>query len=283
MQEHGSAVRVIRPDDRFMASSLVAVRELFRELWQFRTHIRTVFRQEFRAAYQGAGLGVVWNYLLPLLPLTVYLFLSRIRLFPQFDGVDSATYLTFGVTLWFLLAGCIQIPIQTVKARNTQAMKTSFPLSAIIASSFARLLFETGVRTLFVMVVIIATASWPAPSAFFLPLLLLPTLLLFIGIGLLLSMLNVIYQDVERVVTILLQYGIFVSGVIFPMPKEGWLGLLTLVNPFAIAIDASREIVFRGDLVAPVSFLVLSALGLGVFFLACRVFYAMEYRVRGLV
>jgi len=282
IKEPGSTIKVIRPDDRMRQGVFVALRHLLKEIWLFRRHIWTVFRQDFRSAYYGSGLGVFWNFVLPILPLTVYLFLTRLRVFPNFEGVNSATFLTFGVTLWFLLVGCIQIPIQTIQARNKEVMKTAFPLSAAIVSAFARLFFDTLVRIAFVIAVIVATSSWPVWTALALPLILLPAILLFIGVGLLFGILNVIYKDVSRVVIIFLQYGIFVSGVIFPIPKNGLLATLDKFNPFAVFIDASRGVVFRGGIEDPAVFTGMVVLSVVVFLVASRIFYVMEFRVRSI-
>jgi ABC-type polysaccharide/polyol phosphate export permease len=283
MSEHQTQqVRIIRPDSRVNDGALAALSHLLGEIWHFRSHIRIVFKEQFRAAYSGTGLGLFWNYALPLVPLTVYWFLSKLRVFPDFDGVDSAVYLTFGVTIWFLLAGCVQTPIQVVQSRNKEAMKTTFPLSASIVSGFARLLFDTLVRLVLVIVVVAVTQSWPTWLGLLLPFVLLPGLLLFMGAGLLLGILNVIYNDVSRVVNIALQYGIFVSGVIFPLPAIGLLKEISLYNPFFVFIESSRSIVFLGGVEHVNAYIAMSVAALAVFISAARLFYIMEYRVRGI-
>ena len=275
-------IHIIRPDSRMRESMLSAIRHLINEIWNYRSHIRIIFKGRFRAAYSGTGLGIFWNYALPLVPLTVYWFLSVLRVFPNFEGVDGATFITFGVTLWFLFAGCIQIPMQVVQSRNKESMKTNFPLSASIVSEFARLLFDTMVRIILVSIIIVSTQSWPTAQGLMLPFTLLPALFLFTGIGVMLGILNVIYNDVSRAVNIILQYGIFVSGVIFPLYDTGILSAFNAINPFAIFIDASRSIVFQGVINNLQNYLVASGLAFIFFAVSVRIFFVMEYRVRGI-
>ena len=275
-------IHIIRPDSRMRESILSAIRHLINEIWNYRSHIRIIFKGRFRAAYSGTGLGIFWNYVLPLVPLTVYWFLSVLRVFPNFEGVDGATFITFGVTLWFLFAGCIQIPMQVIQSRNKESMKTNFPLSASIVSEFARLLFDTMVRIILVLIIIVSTQSWPTTQGLLLPFTLLPALFLFAGIGVMLGILNVIYNDVSRVVNIILQYGIFVSGVIFPLYDIGILSAFNAINPFAIFIDASRSIVFQGVINNLQDYLVTSGLAFIFFAVSIRTFFVMEYRVRGI-
>ena len=281
-QQSSQRFRVIRPDSRINDGMIAALLHLMSEVWNFRSHIHVVFKEQFRAAYIGTGLGLFWNYALPLVPLTVYWFLSKLRVFPNFDGVDGATFITFGVTLWFLFAGCVQTPIQVVQSRNKESMKTAFPLSASIVSGFAQLLFDTTVRSILVILIIVVGQSWPAWSALLLPLLLLPALMLFVGLGLLLGMLNVIYKDVSRVVNIGLQYGIFISGVIFPFHHIEILSTLNVFNPFALYIDFSRSIVFQGEVTDLTNYFAMSFIALAIFLVAAKLFYIMEYRVRGI-
>ena len=282
MLHEENRIRIIRPDSRMTEGSIQAIRNLSSEIWTFRSHIKIVFKEQFRAAYSGTGLGLFWNYALPLVPLTVYWFLSKLRVFPNFEGVDSATFLTFGVTLWFLFTGCVQTPIQVVQSRNKEAMKTAFPLSASIVAGFATLLFDTLVRCVLVILVIAITQSWPTWQSLMLPVALFPAFLLFIGVGLFLGILNVIYNDVSRIVNIVLQYGIFVSGVIFPLYDTGLLSTMNLFNPFAVFIDACRAIVFQGVIENFSAYLAMTGLALIMFVLSCRAFFIMEYRIRGI-
>ena len=275
-------IHIIRPDSRMRESMLSAIRHLINEIWNYRSHIRIIFKGRFRAAYSGAGLGVFWNYALPLVPLTVYWFLSVLRVFPNFEGVDGATFITFGVTLWFLFAGCIQIPMQVIQSRNKESMKTNFPLSASIVSEFAQLLFDTMIRVVLVLIIIAFTQSWPTVQGLMLPFTLLPALFLFTGTGVMLGILNVIYNDVSRVVNIILQYGIFVSGVIFPLYDVGLLSVFNAINPFAIFIDACRSVVFQGTINNLHNYLVASCLAFIFFAVSIRIFFVMEYRVRGI-
>lgn len=274
-------IKVIRPDSRMRESMLTAIRHLINEIWNCRSHIGIIFKGRFRASYSGTGLGIFWNYVLPLIPLTVYWFLSALRVFPNFEGVDGSTFITFGVTLWFLFTGCIQVPMKVIQSRNKESMKTNFPLSGSIVAEFARLLFDTMIRVILVLIIIVFTQSWPTAQGLMLPFILLPALFLFIGIGVMLGIINVIYNDVSRVVNILLQYGIFVSGVIFPLYDIGILSAFNEINPFAIFIDASRSIVFQGVINNLQNYLIASCLAFIFFMVSMRIFFIMEYRVRG--
>lgn len=274
--------RVYRPDSRADTGLFAAIDALARELSTFRSHIGTLFWNDFRASYRGAALGVFWNFILPLVPVSVYVLLVNLRVFPTYEGLDPALYIAFNVTLWSLFTGLINQPIQIVRSRNTEVMKTAMPLSASIAASFARLCFDTSVRAVLIVILMLATTTAPT--------ILSPAVLLviagggvfFLGLGLFLSVANVIYPDIERVVSIILQYGVFLSGVIFPLSSVGPFAPLETLNPFNVFIHAARDAVFLGAFTQPVALACWSAAGLLVALIAARFFYVLEYRIRGL-
>ncbi len=279
----GKTLTVIRSDTRHNKGFFGSLAALFYEVYQYRDQIRSVYKKNFRNSYNGTGLGVAWNFILPLVPLTVYLFLSQIRVFPSFEGVDRATYVCFGVTVWFVLTGFVQVPMSIVASRTKEAMKTSIPLSSSIVSSFADLVFETFVRIIFVICIMVFMQLIPSATAPLVLVVFSAGFFLFFGAGLILSVLNAIYKDFERVTDIILRYGLFLSGVIFPIGKSDISILLSNVNPFAVFVNASREIVFEGYIVNWIPLLLWSSAGLIIFLIGCRLFYVMEFKLREIV
>lgn len=275
--------RTYRPDSRFELGWLAAAWALAREIKRFRSHIGTIFANDFRSSYRGTVLGVFWNFVLPLIPISIYTLLVNLRVFPLLEGIAPAVYISFNVTLWYLMTGFIIQPIQIIKSRNAEIMKTSMPLSAAIAASFARLSFDTLVRIVAVSALIILNATSVKLSVMAVVPITLSACVFCLGAGLLLAVANVIYPDTERVVRITLQYGIFLSGVIFPVSSMGSLSALNTCNPFNVFIHAARDAAFVGMLNYPVAFFVWSAVGGFLLLFSVRFFYVMEYRLRGLV
>lgn len=273
--------RVYRPDSRFETGWLGALLALYREIASHRSHITILFSKEFRSASRGSALGVFWNFALPLLPISAYILLASLRVFPPREGLPAALYISFGATVWFLMTGLIRQPIQIVKSRTREVMKTALPLSASIASSFAMLFFETLVRCGLLVALIVYFGVWPAFAAPLAMPVLLVAVTFSLSLGVLLSILNVVSPDIERVVTVFLQYGIFLSGVIFPISYMGPLVILEQINPFAVFIIASRDLFFFGVAPHPAALAIWAAASLALLFVAARFFYVMERRIRG--
>ena len=275
-------IRVYRPDNRFDAGVFKALFALIGEIISYRSHIRTLFASDFRLSYSGTVLGVFWNFALPIVPITVYTLLVNLRVLPRLEGLDPAVYISFNATIWYLLTGVLRQPMQIVLSLNQSAMKTAIPLSAAIASSFADLAFETLVRIVFIAGMMVWMQQPPAPTGALALVAVLAGCTLCLGLGLGLSVLNAIYPDIQRVVAIVLQYGIFLSGVIFPISTMPGLAWLEVFNPFNVFIHAARDWMFNGHLSHPMPFAAWSAIGVVLLLLSTRFFYVMEHRLRGL-
>lgn len=273
--------RVIQPGDRLSLGTFDAIRLIYGEILSSRSHIATSFAQDFRGLYHGTFFGVVWNVILPIAPILLYSLLASQRVVPVFEGVDPSTYVALGVTIWFFLSGCVQQPLQMVRARNSEVMKTALPLSAMVFSGFGQLMFDTLVRLCFVVCVMLYTGTTVSASVVLVPLILLPGAMFFLGLGMVLGISNLIFGDVGRVTNIILQYGLFLSGVIFPIASLPFSDVLAW-NPFYVYIEWVRVLTFRG---LPADWMVELGYAVGavaMFLYGGRLFYVMEYRVRGL-
>lgn len=285
MEDHNYAE--YRPDDRYRASPVSALRDLISEVWRLRYQVGIAFLKEFRAGYRGTFLGVFWNILIPLLPILVYAAMAASRFFPVFDGIDVVVAISFNATLWFFFVACVQIPIDTIRSRNQESMKTSVPISVSVVAAFGRLGFESLVRVLLLTLLAVLMSEYLSFNAWAALPIFMFGFLFFFGTGLFLAVLSVASPDVHKLAGPILSLGIFVSGVIFPLPTEGTWSVLVDYNPFAVAISAMRAVFFASspDVFvshSPIELWVWAAISVLIFFFGVRVFYVMEYRLRGI-
>lgn len=276
----GTPQRSYRPNNRADANIFSAIAALIGEIRQYRSHIATIFAADFKNTYRGTVFGVFWNFTLPLIPISVYILLVSLRVFPRFEEIPPAVYLSFNVTMWMLLTGVITRSIQVVKSRTQEAMKTSIPLTAAISSSFAQLCFDTLVRLVLVAVLVAVFGPVPKVNILWLLLAISSGLLFCLSIGLTLSIFNMIYTDVERLTTIVLQYGIFLSGVIFPISTLGPLAVTENYNPFNVFIKSARDFLFFGGHPDAAALLAWAGVAVILSLLSLRFFYVMELRIR---
>lgn len=262
-------------------SAFEAVRALATEIWTHRWHIAQIFRRDFANTYRLTRFGAIWNYILPLVPISVWVTLNSLRLFPVFDGVKSVVYVTMGVTAWFFFAGFVSVPISTVESKIKEVSRSQLPLIGVIIASFANLIFDTLVRFAGVVIVFAIFQGAPHWQVIFAPLVVLSGMLFFSGLGLTLAVFNLAYRDVAKVVSIILQYGMLLSSVVFPFDHMPPLSEISLFNPFYVFIDATRTLAVFGELRHPIALGVFSFVGVLLFLFSCRLIYVAQPRLKG--
>lgn len=259
---------------------LDSVLEIRRELASHWTQIVALFVGELQSITRGTVIGSAWNIIIPITPVCLYLLLSSLRAIPNFNDVNSAVYLTFGVTLWFLFVGCIKIPIDVIDNKLALSRQTKIPLLGIIIAKFAHVLYEFFIRLILVTLVIYITESTLHWTVIFLPFFVLIAVMLFTAVGIILGIMNKIWPDVRKVSDIVLQYGIFVSGVIFPITIYESLHLLSLINPLAFFIELCRSLAFKGEFFRLSLASVYVLTGILIFIYATRILRSTSSRLK---
>lgn len=254
---------------------------LAREVYDRRWHIWISFKRDFNAAHAGTGFGKVWNFVLPLVPIMVYSMLAIVGFFASSrGGMDPAVFVSVGATFWFLLTASITSPMQAVQSNHKTIASTTYPLIGVVASSFGRTAFDFAVRitaTFIIFAVVTKTAPIYALLALAAA---IPAFIFFFAIGLSVSILNLIYADISRVLQMFLSYMIFVSNVIIPVDMVAAFAAISKYNPFAIFITNIRNVFVSGSLATTDAYIFVSGLGLLMLIIAARLFFVMEWRVR---
>lgn len=194
--------------------------------------------RDIKALYRQSFLGYLWAFLLPLLNTVTWLFLRSSGIVTLEDtGMPYSVFVVSGTMLWQIFAEAFQSPINEVSSAKGVMSKLNFPREAIIVSGIYKVFFNAAIKLVILVPIVFilgAQFSWQ--------ILLLPfavILLIFLGItlGLLLTPLSVLYTDISKGLPIVTQFLMFLSPVVFAMPREGFTGVLfkyNFISPFII-------------------------------------------------
>jgi len=269
------------PETRLNDSLFVIITHICQEIKQTYWQIWITFKRDFVSSYNQTVLGFLWSIILPIIPITAYIILAYIRVLKTTEAMPFVIYITLGMTIWFFLSSTITSTIASLQ-RGKAVLETSrYPMIAIILSNFGQMIYDLTVRILFVFVVMVYYQSLPSWRIVFLPILLIPLVMFSLGSGVLLAILNIIVQDTQKIVQVVMQYGIFFSSVIFPMTTDGLVGHLNTLNPFNTYVVVIREFIVFGT-IPHYNLYGVTTLASFIFLLAsCKILYLMEYRVKG--
>ena len=239
-----------------MLTSLYSQRAL---IWAFAN-------RDFATRYRSSVLGWAWSLIQPLATLIVFAavfsIVFRIQAPPlgSGNGTSYAAFLFTGIVTWNLFSGLLNLSMTQLKSNGELLKKVQFPAWApILGASIVQL-----IQVLLEMIVLVAmflflrNVGWTWILA--LPIL-LGAMLFAQGIGLMLSILNARFGDVQYIVAVVLGALYFLPPVLYPLSLvEGQSEALAWViklNPMTWYVEGMHDVMY--SLVAP-NWLVLLAL-----------------------
>ena len=250
---------------------------MLRGLWAYRGFVLGSVQREFQSKYANAILGAVWSLLSPLAMILVYTVIFAEVMRTKMPGSDStfaySIYLCAGILTWGLFAEMVGRGQTMFLEQSNLLKKVSFPRICLPVIVTLNALVKFGIIFGLFVVFLIVTGNFPgAVFVTLLPVLVLQVLLA-LGIGMVVGILNVFFRDVGQFMTIALQFWFWLTPIVYPAsilpehvrPILDW-------NPMAPIIATWQGVLVKGtppdwgSLVYPlVVALLLCTLGLRMF------------------
>src|SRR4051794_132925 len=226
---------------------------VYADLVRYRELFANLFRRDFQAKYRGSALGVLWSLLNPLALLGVYLVVFGLL----WNGNDIAhypLYLLAGLACWIFFSVSLQAAARSMIDSAELIKKVRFPRQLVALSIVA-----TQAVTFAVMLVILIVLSLVfIPEARSTVWLAIPLAALFVGfvagLALLAACLNVLFRDVEHILTAALLPWFFLTPILWrfaQLPASAQrhhllLDALRWGNPVAPPVYAVRDAIWLG-------------------------------------
>lgn len=248
--------------------------------------------RELRGKYKRSFLGWSWSLLNPLATMITFTVVFRFIIkVPVLEGDPSgmkifAFFLLCGLLPWNLTVTGMTGGMSALIANANLIKKVFFPREILVAAnifaSTVSLLIELGVLAIALLVFGNFVVPW-IPGVI---LLVLIQTVFVVGLGLLASVLNVYFRDVQHFIGILLQIWFYLTPIIYPVtlvPKNAELLGYTLpvrflygLNPMVKFVEAYRDCLY--DLrMPPMSHLgYLAAVSVITFLVGMTVFNRLE-------
>ncbi len=223
---------------RNMGQDLLASREL-----AWRLLIRNISAQ-----YRQSFLGYTWAFIPPLFTSAIWVFLQSHRVFEIADtGMPYVVFVIVGTVLWQTFTEALNSPLRVVSGSKSILSKVNFPREALILASIGQVLFSFLIRALILVAVMVWFKITPGVSVLLVPLGVLALIGLGTAIGLLLTPLGLLYQDVGRGLTFVAQAWFFLTPVIYPLPKASFAATLIEFNPVTPLLVSTRDWLIVGQ------------------------------------
>jgi lipopolysaccharide transport system permease protein len=228
----------------------------WRSLWAYRDLIWLLGLRDISASYKQTVLGPLWFVLQPVLTTATFSFLfGRMADFGT-DHIPHPAFYMCGLIIWNYFADCVNKTSLTF-SRNSQLFgKVYFPRLAVpLSTMFANLLsfaVQFGLLALVIIYYLVQdfrphtgpfepSHIMPNWRMALLPLLILQTAMLALGIGCIVSSLTTRYKDLAMGVGFGVQLWMYGSSIIFPLSQihEAYRWIF-YCNPMVSVVEGFR-------------------------------------------
>ena len=143
--------------------------------------------------------------------------------------------------LWAVLMDALNAPLQTLTASKNMLAKINFPRESLIVAGIYKTLVNALIKVVLLLVALIVMGIYPGWGILLFPVGLLSLILVGTVVGLALTPIGLLYTDVGKAVPLLMQFLMYLTPVVFAMPKEGLTATLFQLNPLTPLILTSRD------------------------------------------
>ena len=218
-------------------------------LWTRRELVGQLTKRNIEIRHRGSRLGPLWALLNPLSMLGLYfvvfglIYQQRFPVAQVQTGYDFALAMFLGLSLFHALSETLAWAPGAIVANPNFVKKVVFPLEALPVAHMGATTFHLLVSLALVLVGSAFGTSGLSLHILWLPVLVLPMLLLSLGIAWFLSALGVFVRDVGQVTAFVSTVLLFASAIMYPpeiIPPE--LQFLRY-NPLLQIADLARQTV----------------------------------------
>ena len=203
-------------------------------------------RSEFKLREQSTILGFAWTLLQPLL-----MFLVLYGLFTKWMGnhtSDYASYLVIGIVQYGFFNNGSTVGLTSLGRRRGLLLNFRIPRDLVVLSSILSVAISYLFETAIVLAFMLASGIKPHAAWALLPLLLTVHLVLVAGLGFWLAVPAAMYPDCERIWSILMTAGFFLTPIFYTLDTVApSRRRLLLLNPMTHVIEMTRACLMKGE------------------------------------
>jgi len=238
-----------------------------------------VTRNELIARYAGSILGFGWVVLAPLLILSVYalVYLAIFRV--QAPGLTSQRYVLYifaGLVPFLMTSEALSVGVSSIVGARSVLNNTAFPIELVPVKT---VLASQPTMVVGLVAILLGLALTQIPlTVLAVPVIWALHLLFLVGINWILSLLTLVFRDLQNLVGVILTLMLVASPIAYtPEMIPAQLVPLFALNPMAYFVTAYQDVLVRGVLPGLGTMVLLFVMSIGLFFLGGRFFAAAKH------
>ena len=214
------------------------------DIYNSRFLSRQLAVRDITALYRQSFLGIMWAFITPLLTALVWILLRQSGTVSLSDtGIPYPVFVFAGTLLWSILVESINSPMQSTNAAKSILTKINFPKEALIVSGIYKLLFNSLIKILLLVIFILFYGMAFQWQMLLFPLAVLGIVLVGTTIGLFITPIGLLYTDIGKIITFGMQFVMYVTPVVYAIPKTGYMKTFMEANPLTPLILIPRGLI----------------------------------------
>lgn len=216
-----------------------------KEVYNNRKLIFTLAKNDFKTKYAGSYFGTIWAFVQPIVTICVYWFVFGLALRAGADrGVPFVLWLVAGLVPWFFLQDGLTGGTLSMIEYNYLVKKVVFnirilPVVKLISALFVHVFF------IFIIIVLYGIMGF-FPTLYYLQMLYYSLCLfcLILGAIYLTSAVVVVFRDLNQIIGIMLQVGVWMTPIMWNFADlgiGGWLEKVLKLNPMFYIVQGYRD------------------------------------------
>lgn len=198
--------------------------------------------RDIKVQYRQTILGLLWAFILPLANTAAWLFIQGSGIVTiQSTELPYPVYVFSGTILWSIFMDGVNGPLQQTQAAKAMLAKINFPREALVVSGLYQTLFNAVIKIAVLLTALLILGIRPGFGLIFFPLAVISLVLAGTALGLLITPVGMLYTDVGKGFPLILQFLMYITPVVFPIPSSGWAATLFQLNPLTPLILTARH------------------------------------------
>ena len=273
-------ITTYEPDNSLKKGYLSIFIEIFNELKKNQWLTYQLFKRDFLAVYKQSFIGSFWALILPLISVGAFIILNHSGILSIGDiKAPYPIYALLGMAFWQLFSTGLIASSNSLVAAGTMITKINFSKKSLVIASLGCSIVSFLIQFVLVSLLFVYYGIVPSIAILLLPLIIIPIILLTLGLGFILSLVNGVVRDVGNVLGVLLTFLMFLTPVLYAKPTIGILAQATNYNPLYYLVSAPRDLVLTGTIPELSGFFVMSIISIIIFIVCLFIFHLTETRV----
>lgn len=212
-------------------------------------------KRDFRNKYAGSVFGLLWNLLMPIAYIIIYTTVFSQLMAAKLPGMttgkfDYSVYLSSGILAWTIFNTTIT-RFQNVFIENSNIVKKIyFPKSILVFSLTVSSIIELVINYSLLFLVLLGIGYDLHFSYIAVFIIIILQQIFCTGIGLILSVLNVHFRDLNQITSIIIQVWFWLTPIVYVLDilPDGLKKTMSF-NPLYYFIESYQTLILQGGIV----------------------------------